>query len=346
MGIKLNLGTTAVQTVTYRPLLAVSQQLRLQLKDPQADGIEGVVGTAFDDLIVGNDRGNDLQGGGGNDTLYGGRGDDTLSGQDGNDGLFGGEGNDTLDGGDGADRLLSWDRSPADIRNFDSATDARINFHDGLTPGPGPAWSDQQIRTVDDALAHLQRRTNNAVLLKHPLAQPDGGITFVRVAKLLDPKTGLPGAALAENHVEESGQILVSDTGINQAAKAVQQTIVHELGHDWDNYVVGPNGATLLDRIKALSGWRPWNPHDPADPLPDGYKPGGVYGTSNGVTYLWIYNFRVPYARPRGRLNPYEDLATAIEIYFYPKGVEADPKFLGSDKWKLIDGFVAGVTTP
>ncbi len=79
-------------------------------------GVEGAIGTPFDDQLLGgagNDRlegvggadliygygGNDLLlGGVGNDTVYGQAGDDTLKGHNGNDTLNGGSGNDALDG--------------------------------------------------------------------------------------------------------------------------------------------------------------------------------------------------------------------------------------------------------
>ena len=86
--------------------------------DAQGDtlmNIEGVMGSAYNDVLVGDDGHNHLEGGGGNDTLIGGEGDDTLLGQEGNDTLkggggddklFAGPGDDYLDGGDGNDRLV------------------------------------------------------------------------------------------------------------------------------------------------------------------------------------------------------------------------------------------------
>ena len=57
-------------------------------------GIEGAVGSAFDDFLVGSDVRNILRGGDGKDVLYGLGGDDELEG---------GAGGDTLDGFDGFD---------------------------------------------------------------------------------------------------------------------------------------------------------------------------------------------------------------------------------------------------
>jgi len=75
-------------------------------------GIEGILGSAFSDTLVGDESDNYLagnagddilMGGGGNDTLIGGIGSDTLSGGAGNDLLAGGMGADVLDGGAGID---------------------------------------------------------------------------------------------------------------------------------------------------------------------------------------------------------------------------------------------------
>jgi len=68
-------------------------------------GINNVIGTAFDDAIIGNDNGDRLTGGFGDDALQGGAGNDTLSGDAGNDFLVGLAGRDTLTGGDGDDVL-------------------------------------------------------------------------------------------------------------------------------------------------------------------------------------------------------------------------------------------------
>jgi Ca2+-binding RTX toxin-like protein len=65
--------------------------------------IEGLRGSAYADVLTGDEGRNVLSGGGGADSLNGAEGDDTLAGGDGNDRLFGGRGADELRGGDGAD---------------------------------------------------------------------------------------------------------------------------------------------------------------------------------------------------------------------------------------------------
>ncbi len=65
--------------------------------------IEGLVGSAFGDILAGDHAANNLWGIGGNDALVGNGGNDALYGGDGDDMLRGGTGADTLDGGDGVD---------------------------------------------------------------------------------------------------------------------------------------------------------------------------------------------------------------------------------------------------
>lgn len=71
-------------------------------------------GGAGDDFIDGRAGGDEIDGGTGNDTLFGGAGNDTVTGGEGDDSVFGGDGadilgggsgNDTVDGGSGNDTL-------------------------------------------------------------------------------------------------------------------------------------------------------------------------------------------------------------------------------------------------
>src|SRR5690606_14256448 len=77
--------------------------------------IEVLIGSAFDDALRGDAKGNRLvgflgddllDGRGGRDNLDGGDGRDLLLGRSGNDSLFGGGGDDVLKGGGGADTLV------------------------------------------------------------------------------------------------------------------------------------------------------------------------------------------------------------------------------------------------
>jgi Ca2+-binding RTX toxin-like protein len=107
--------------------------------------IEHAAGGAFDDLLIANDAGIRLYGGGGNDTLRGGDGDDRLDsdndgtdappspldggndrvhGYGGDDVLATGAGNDILDGGSGDDWL---DAGAGNDRLYWQASDSRVD---------------------------------------------------------------------------------------------------------------------------------------------------------------------------------------------------------------------------
>lgn len=67
--------------------------------------IENATGSAFEDILLGNNDANVLTGGDGHDYMRGRLGDDTLLGGNGDDYLGGGFGNDVLNGGAGWDRV-------------------------------------------------------------------------------------------------------------------------------------------------------------------------------------------------------------------------------------------------
>jgi Ca2+-binding RTX toxin-like protein len=132
-------GGTGLDTVSYA---ASNAQVLADLTNGNATGahgagdlfssIENLVGSAFDDWLIGGTAANALSGGDGNDLLEGRAGVDTLNGGAGNDRLFaaaqdtpdgsssgdllqgdsgddqlrGSAGGDTLDGGSGADTLV------------------------------------------------------------------------------------------------------------------------------------------------------------------------------------------------------------------------------------------------
>jgi Ca2+-binding RTX toxin-like protein len=68
--------------------------------------MEQARGSAFADTLIGDQRGNRLDGQGGNDNIAGGLGNDVLVAGAGDDSLDGGVGADTLEGGDGTDLAI------------------------------------------------------------------------------------------------------------------------------------------------------------------------------------------------------------------------------------------------
>jgi Ca2+-binding RTX toxin-like protein len=67
--------------------------------------IEGVFGTGFADIVLGDIQNNVLFGGAGDDRIQGRKGNDVIKGNEGNDTLMGGMDVDTLEGGGGDDLL-------------------------------------------------------------------------------------------------------------------------------------------------------------------------------------------------------------------------------------------------
>ena len=78
--------------------------------------IENLVGSAYDDTLIGDAVSNSLEGGAGGDTLHGEDGNDFLLGDIGYDTLIGGDGDDILNGG--LDRDILWGGDGVDIFEF------------------------------------------------------------------------------------------------------------------------------------------------------------------------------------------------------------------------------------
>lgn len=100
---------------------------------------EAFIGSWGDDVLIGDDLDNGLEGAGGNDTLVGGGGDDNIRGSDGNDIMTGGAGADTfhIDGGKGeeADTITDFNGAEGDVielhnRHVDSMSDLNISLVD------------------------------------------------------------------------------------------------------------------------------------------------------------------------------------------------------------------------
>lgn len=69
-------------------------------------GIEALIGSAWNDILGGDEKDNTLEGRAGRDTIEGRGGDDTILGEEGDDTLSGGEGADLIDGGEGSDTAV------------------------------------------------------------------------------------------------------------------------------------------------------------------------------------------------------------------------------------------------
>jgi Ca2+-binding RTX toxin-like protein len=111
-----DIDTADYQTssVAVAVLLYIDDASGGEAEGDELNGIENVTGSAYADLLWGDDgvnvlrgmNGTDvLKGFGGNDSLFGGNGSDTLEGGDDNDLLYGDAGADDLRGQDGSDLL-------------------------------------------------------------------------------------------------------------------------------------------------------------------------------------------------------------------------------------------------
>jgi Ca2+-binding RTX toxin-like protein len=72
-------------------------------------GYDTLDGNLGDDIIYGDSGSETLMGGEGNDVLYGDVGDDSLRGGEGQDRIYGGSGSDYIDGAEDHDHLYDWD---------------------------------------------------------------------------------------------------------------------------------------------------------------------------------------------------------------------------------------------
>ena len=106
--------------------------------------IENVIGSAYSDIVQGNDSDNVISSGNGQDRIYGGAGSDTINAQKGNDIIYGGSGSDIIDGGKGDDEIFIElpDISPGaeDIINGGGGDGDKLHL-----PGSSSDYSAQQI---------------------------------------------------------------------------------------------------------------------------------------------------------------------------------------------------------
>ena len=252
-----------------------------------------LVGMGGDDLLMGKAGDDTLTGGAGHDRLLGGDGADLLDGGSGNDGLYGGLGIDRLTGGVGLDRYL-WQSEDVSV-DYQEAEDVRIVFtnttspttifYNGQTIEYGPAdWSDNDVRLVDEALAVLQDRTGNNVLLRTARGSE---ITYERLGSSTSSYAAWNRGATQQ----------FADGTFDLGDRWVHQVIFHEVGHNWERE------NPRWDDFKEISGWTLEDMSDNPD-----YQRGRVGN--------WYHLADANFARSYGRSNPVEDFATSFAAYF------------------------------
>ncbi|MCW7552620.1 hypothetical protein NX722_08140 [Endozoicomonas gorgoniicola] len=100
-------GSAGSDTIDYSGLSeSVTASLQADSKGEfTLNSIENITGTGYNDELTGDDNGNVLKGGIGNDKFWDNAGDDILEGGIGDDIFYAGTGSDTFDGGDNTDTL-------------------------------------------------------------------------------------------------------------------------------------------------------------------------------------------------------------------------------------------------
>ena len=144
--------------------------------------VENLIGSAHDDILAGDRRDNDIDGGAGNDTLYGGPGggDDVMSGGLGNDRIFGGQGADTLIGGPGNDRLAGGHGNDVFVFGPGEGADTVTDFSGGtdkidLTAFDIESVDDVTMTSGDDGVTvELSGIDGGSILLAGLTTLPDG----------------------------------------------------------------------------------------------------------------------------------------------------------------------------
>ncbi|WP_240987396.1 beta strand repeat-containing protein, partial [Cupriavidus taiwanensis] len=157
-------------------------------------GMEGVIGSAFNDTLAGS---------AGNDVLRGGAGDDVMSGGAGNDLLVGGAGADTLAGGSGSDtfRILRADAASVDtITDFDLA----------------PAAAGGDVLDLADLLAGASVTSANAAQFVR-LAEVDGNTVVSLDRDGSGAATGFQDVAVLQGVVGLDLNTLLSNGNIHTA---------------------------------------------------------------------------------------------------------------------------------
>ena len=140
-GIYADLSLSASENVYAAYVDEICKVLRNDGGTDEVVGIEGVLGTAYED-IPGDDLENYLAAGAGDDILAGEGGSDELFGDEGNDYIYGGDGDDYIVGGAGVDILFGG--SGRDVYAVDLIVDTIRDFGVRRYVERGRTWRGQR----------------------------------------------------------------------------------------------------------------------------------------------------------------------------------------------------------
>ncbi len=203
-------------------------------------GIEHVVGSHEDDVLLGNAANNILQGSGGNDLINGRGGDDMLSGE-GSSTLLGGAGNDHLEGGhlqqgQGGDDVLAGALEMRGGDGNDTYTVSLSYAAQKVVEGKGAASGEQDVVYSFFNAYVLPANVENGVVAGYA-----GDLTGNALANILTASTG--------NNILKGG--VGSDT-VSYAISA--KAVVVDLLHDGISQTTLGSGDDTLFSIENLIG--------------------------------------------------------------------------------------------
>ncbi|MEL7203427.1 MAG: calcium-binding protein [Pseudomonadota bacterium] len=233
---------------------------RDKVGESKLENFEDIIGTEFDDKVIGDGEANEISGLGGSDTIRGRDGDDILVGNKGDDFVFGGGGDDMLvwNNGDGSDLLdgdggydtvqvnFDTDLVNDDLQNKDvaefSVTDqgvqfARIEVNDQTEVG----LFELDIRDTEKLETNFGGGDDTAVLKDNVLEE---------IKLDLDGGDGVDTLDLSQ---VDSAVAVNLDEGTLGTSKAVnfenvEGTEFNDVitGNDQDNVIAGGSGLNIL----------------------------------------------------------------------------------------------------
>ncbi|HYO08104.1 MAG TPA: calcium-binding protein [Tepidisphaeraceae bacterium] len=265
---------------------------------------DSLLGGADADTLAGSDGDDTCSGDGGDDALRGDAGKDNLLGGDGADALFGGDGRDALIGGAGNDGLFGG-RADADTLTGGGGADRFLDFAgdhptDRAAADAAPTFIDGDVAWDDAEIEAVDEGFARLVERTNStrLLKLEGG-GDVDVLRYTD----LGESVLADNLGD--GRMRFGDLAFDSGD--AWATMIHELGHNWDTDDENPSARDFFE----LSHWR--------DTRGD-----------------WTYDPDAAFANDYGKTNPYEDFATALEVYFSRTRRPSE----WQAKWDYIDEFL------